>query len=261
MPQQNETVLTAEQLAQAEQKLTAPKITIDQIEANVAKEEYHRFPGTTITVCLLTMKNGFTAMGKSAAASAANFNEEVGRTYARKDAIDKLWEPMGYELRSKLALIEQAPAPTMGDGDVKTYVGTKVVHACPMSRGAYNKMRGWEVPADEDPEDEGYLVEYADGGKPNTLAFKGYISWSPRDVFEKAYNVGVVLKETTEVEGMVKELEELTERTNKLAAFLGSEKFKGLPDIDQYNLKEQHAAMENYVWYLTARMKRASGFR
>lgn len=257
-------VLTTEQLAQAEQKLTAPKITIEQIEANVAKEEYHRFPGTTITVCLLTMKNGFTAMGKSAAASVANFNEEVGRTYARKNAIDKLWEPMGYELRSKLALIEQAGAPTgfiATHEEVKTYLGTKVVHAAPLSRGDYNKLRGWEVPADEDPEDEGYLVEYVDGGAKNHPAFSGYISWSPRDVFEKAYNVGVVLKETTFVERMVKELEELTERTNKLATFIGSEKFKGLPAMDQHDLKEQHTAMENYAWHLTARMKRASGLR
>ena len=56
-----------------------------------------------------------------------------------------------------------------------------------MVRAEYNKLRGWKVPADENPEDEGYLVEYVDGGKPNMPGFDGYISWSPKDVFDRAY--------------------------------------------------------------------------
>ena len=69
----------------------------------------------------------------------------------------------------------------------KTYEGTKRVHAHPMNRGEYNAYRGWEVPADENPADDGYLVEYLDGGKPNHPGHAGYISWSPKDVFERAY--------------------------------------------------------------------------
>ena len=69
----------------------------------------------------------------------------------------------------------------------KTYEGTKRVHARPMNRGDYNTYRGWEVPADENPADDGYLVEYLDGGKPNHPGHAGYISWSPKDVFERAY--------------------------------------------------------------------------
>ena len=69
----------------------------------------------------------------------------------------------------------------------KTYEGTKRVHARPMNRGEYNAYRGWEVPADENPADDGYLVEYLDGGKPNHPGHAGYISWSPKDVFERSY--------------------------------------------------------------------------
>ena len=69
----------------------------------------------------------------------------------------------------------------------KTYEGTKRVHARPMNRVDYNAYRGWEVPADENPADDGYLVEYLDGGKSNHAAHAGYISWSPKDVFERAY--------------------------------------------------------------------------
>ena len=74
-----------------------------------------------------------------------------------------------------------------GKTATKTYEGTKRVHAHPMNRGEYNAYRGWEVPADENPADDGYLVEYLDGGKPNHPGHAGYISWSPKDVFERAY--------------------------------------------------------------------------
>lgn len=60
---------------------------------------------------------------------------------------------------------------------MKKYIGTKTIKAKPMTRNEYNKFRGWEIPKDESPADEGYLVEYSDG----------YVSWSPKDVFEEAY--------------------------------------------------------------------------
>ena len=39
-----------------------------------------------------------------------------------------------------------------------------------MTRLEYNQFRGWELPADENGADEGYLVEYVGPGqKPNNL--------------------------------------------------------------------------------------------
>lgn len=69
----------------------------------------------------------------------------------------------------------------------KLYIGTKLINAVPMNREQYSILRDWEVPQDENAKDEGYLVEYVDGGKSNHPEFKGYISWSPKDVFERAY--------------------------------------------------------------------------
>ena len=69
----------------------------------------------------------------------------------------------------------------------KTYIGTKIIRALPMARQEYNDYRGWQLPADENGDDEGYLVEYVDGGKANDSRHAGYISWSPKDVFERAY--------------------------------------------------------------------------
>ena len=60
---------------------------------------------------------------------------------------------------------------------MKHYIGTKLIKAKPMNRGEYNQYRGWQIPADENPEDEGYLVKYSDG----------YESWSPAKQFEEAY--------------------------------------------------------------------------
>lgn len=70
---------------------------------------------------------------------------------------------------------------------MQTYIGTKIIKARPMTRAEYNVYRGWELPADENGEDEGMLVEYIDGGQANHPLHDGYISWSPADVFARAY--------------------------------------------------------------------------
>ena len=60
---------------------------------------------------------------------------------------------------------------------MKDYIGVKVVAAEPMSRGEYNEYRGWKIPSDENPEDEGYHIRYSDG----------YESWCPKKQFNEAY--------------------------------------------------------------------------
>lgn len=70
---------------------------------------------------------------------------------------------------------------------MKAYIGTKIVNMQPMTRAEYNIFRGWTLPADENGDDAGYLVEYTDGGKPNTEQYAGYVSWSPKKQAEAAY--------------------------------------------------------------------------
>ncbi len=67
------------------------------------------------------------------------------------------------------------------------YIGTKIVNMEPMTRAEYNKFRGWKLPSDENGDDDGYLVEYLDGGKPNVSSHAGYVSWSPKEQAENAY--------------------------------------------------------------------------
>lgn len=118
--------------------LTAPRITLETIEAEIVDERFFTAaegaigaelvraqeaqqnaqqegkdqdaeleimlpePLGQLTFCVLTMRNGFTVVGKSACASPANFNAELGRRIAREDAIKNCWPLLGYQLRTTL---------------------------------------------------------------------------------------------------------------------------------------------------------------
>ena len=82
--------------------LDAPRLTPDLIDATIKEEAYYVFPGTTLTVCMLVLQNGFSVTGESAAASPENFDEEIGRTIARTNAREKIWQLEGYLLKDKL---------------------------------------------------------------------------------------------------------------------------------------------------------------
>ena len=70
---------------------------------------------------------------------------------------------------------------------MEKYIGVKEIKAMPMNRQEYNDYRGWILPENEDGTDKGYLVEYMDGGQSNHPDHEGYISWSPANVFDRAY--------------------------------------------------------------------------
>jgi hypothetical protein len=58
---------------------------------------------------------------------------------------------------------------------MNNYIGVKLVQAEEMTLGAYNEYKGWTIPENEDPNQEGYRVHYSDA----------YVSWCPKDQFEK----------------------------------------------------------------------------
>lgn len=60
---------------------------------------------------------------------------------------------------------------------MQTYIGIKKASAKPMSKVDAERLLSRVIPGT--PLTEGYLVQYEDG----------YQSWSPKDVFEKAYRV------------------------------------------------------------------------
>ncbi len=111
--------------------LTAPRITPADVQANI--KEVHYFTALQgsrcavmdyvveepplempqpeplnpalglLTFCVLVLQNGFTVTGESACASPENFDAEAGRIVARRNAENKIWPLMGYELKCRLA--------------------------------------------------------------------------------------------------------------------------------------------------------------
>ncbi len=98
--------------------LTAPRVTPQDIEANIVSEHYFTAANGVaaaggvvcsdddhlrlLTFCVLVLRNGFTVTGESACASPENFDAELGRKIARANAVNKIWPLMGYALKQRL---------------------------------------------------------------------------------------------------------------------------------------------------------------
>lgn len=81
--------------------LNAPRLTPDIIESKIKKCEFHILT-EVLTVCVLTLENGFTVTGESACAAPENFDKEMGEKIAKKNAVDKIWMLEGYLLKQRL---------------------------------------------------------------------------------------------------------------------------------------------------------------
>lgn len=123
--------------------------------------------------------------------------------------------------------------------EMKLYIGTKIVKAMPMTMTKAQKMLGREIkPATV--EEDGYLVEYKDG----------YMSWSPKSVFEEAYKPAETFLDRLSIEQ-----HELTEKVDKLRKFLSAEDAQMKVGSFQFvRMTEQLEAMEKYLNILIRRI-------
>lgn len=92
----------------ANKGLYAPKVTQEMISEVIVrgKTQYYAFPHTQVTICCITLRNGFNVIGESACASPENFDEELGKKIAYDNARDKIWQLEGYLLKQSLCLME-----------------------------------------------------------------------------------------------------------------------------------------------------------
>lgn len=88
--------------------LNAPRLSPAMIDAAIVTKQYYQFPGTVMTVCCLTLHNGYNVIGKSAPASPDNFDADLGKRIAFDDARRKIWALEGYVLRTDLNKQEKA---------------------------------------------------------------------------------------------------------------------------------------------------------
>lgn len=137
------------------------------------------------------------------------------------------------------------------------FIGTKEIEATPMTRGEYNKYRGWEIPQNENPNDDGYLLKYNDG----------YISWSPKKQFEDTYkkigekplyDTSLLMKSDDFKERFRGEYMQVKIRYDGLKSML--EKYKAgtlnfQPKCSYELLFEQLIYMDNYIKTLEERAK------
>lgn len=98
--------LSLEQAKQVVAEKAAPRVTEDSIKAKIAAAQYVQPAGTVLTLCILTMRNGFNFVGKAAPAAPENFDAEVGKRYAYEDAFKQVWTHEGYLLREILHTVE-----------------------------------------------------------------------------------------------------------------------------------------------------------
>ena len=87
-------------------RLTAPRVTLADLEANIVDTEILKHvskTGQVLRFAILTTANGFAVVGKpSVAVSAENDNAEIGEKIAIENAKTEIWPLMGYALKQKL---------------------------------------------------------------------------------------------------------------------------------------------------------------
>lgn len=127
---------------------------------------------------------------------------------------------------------------------MKKYIGTKQIEAEPMTVSEFyhltRQSQYGEMIENGEGDLNGYRVVYEDG----------YESWSPKDVFEKAYKVA-----DTPLDRMYIEYNELMDKHNKLVLFLGRKDAVKILGENQVTLMEvQKVQMHDYILTLKERI-------
>lgn len=125
------------------------------------------------------------------------------------------------------------------------YTGTKTIKACPMTLGEAEKVLKRHIDSsavENRGETPGYLVEYGEDGD-------NYRSWSPKEVFERAYRVS-----ETHIDRMMIEKEEVEKRYLAARKFTFSDAFSDLSDQQRTLLRKQLDIMESYLYTLCKRI-------
>ena len=129
---------------------------------------------------------------------------------------------------------------------MKKYIGTKQIEAEPMTMGeAYRRglLHAGRVPSESEKSKAGYYVRYENG----------YESWSPADVFEKAYRVADTFLDRLRIER-----DELHDRYVKAKNYLSSPLAeKQLTPREKGSLAAQVEFMRQYLLCVEERIKYA----
>lgn len=67
----------------------------------------------TVTLCQITLDNGFSVRGESACVNPANYNREIGEKISFDNAFRQLWPLFGFLLAEKNLMERPTEDPTL----------------------------------------------------------------------------------------------------------------------------------------------------
>lgn len=78
------------------QGTVTPILTSKSIIDKIQQVQYYVFPNTTLTICCLTLDNGYAVTGDSACVDPKEFDKDLGESIAYTNAVNKLWSLESY---------------------------------------------------------------------------------------------------------------------------------------------------------------------
>lgn len=93
--------MNTEELEQALEASPGERVTADYMHSRIKGAQFLTVPDTTLTLCIISLDNGFNVVGEAACVDPANFNAEVGQKIAYDNAFNKLWPLFGFALAEK----------------------------------------------------------------------------------------------------------------------------------------------------------------
>lgn len=80
------------------------KLSLSDIQSEIMSVDYIDRPfNTTLTICMITLNNGYTVVGHSACINPDDYDMHIGRQVAYKKAEDQIWGLLGYVKRTEMA--------------------------------------------------------------------------------------------------------------------------------------------------------------
>jgi len=98
-PAPNSGFISETRLKNKIEQTTAPRVTKEQIEGRIKKITCSVLEfAPTVTICQITLDNGFSVRGESACVNPENYDREIGEKIAYDNAFRQLWAFFGFML-------------------------------------------------------------------------------------------------------------------------------------------------------------------
>ena len=94
-------LLNDSELAEQIEQCKAPRVSKEYIQSRIKGATFTRF-SPTVTICELTLDNGYSVRGESACVSLENYDEKIGERIAYDTAFQKLWPLFGFLLAENI---------------------------------------------------------------------------------------------------------------------------------------------------------------